>query len=150
MHTQTIYQLCSRPGTLPAIVLQTSCKTVTPWQKVRGNVIPLVGFGDLQPLSVLAKMKSIWRVARKDRWNTGSHTTSCWEAIVVSGSELHHRAAHPISLFFFWEGCSPLTYSTVTKCKFQTSQKQCDDPGLLSSSLKFCPVCSFSTGARSA
>lgn len=63
-----------------ALSLLLSCKLparLTHWQKVRCNVIPLVGFGDLQPLFTLAKVKFIWKVARKDRWNTGSRTNSC-------------------------------------------------------------------------
>lgn len=122
MHIQTIYQLWSRPGTLPAIVLQTSCKIVTPWQKVRGNVIPLVGFGDLQPLFVLAKVKFIWRVARKDRWNTGSQSH---HQLLGSYCSLRFRATPQRSssyFTFFWEGCSPFICPTVTKCKFQTSR----------------------------
>lgn len=107
-----------------ALSLLLSCKLparlVTHWQKVRGNVIPLVGFGDLQPLFVLAKMKFIWRVAQKDRWNAGSHSSSCWEAIVFLVSELLYREAHLTSL---WEeGTSPFTYFTATKCRLQTNQ----------------------------
>lgn len=89
-------------------------------KKVRCNVIPLGGFGDLQPLCVLAKMKFIWWVAQKDRWNAGSHSSSCWEAIVFLVSELLYREAHLTSLW--GEGTSPFTYSTATKCRLQTNQ----------------------------
>lgn len=86
-----------------ALSLLLSCKLparlVTHWRKVRGNVIPLVGFGDLQPLFVLAKTKFIWRVARKDRWNAGSHSSSCWETIVFLVPELLCREAHLTSLW---------------------------------------------------
>lgn len=106
-----------------ALSLLLSCKLparlVTHWQKVRGNVTPLVGCGDLQPLCVLAKMKVIWRVAPKDRWNAGSHSSSCWEAIVFLVSELLYREAHLTSVW--GEGISPFTYSTATKCRLQTN-----------------------------
>lgn len=65
-------------------------------------------------------MKFIWRVAQKDRWNAGSHSSSCWEAIVFLVSELLYREAHLISLW--GEGTSPFTYSTATKCRLQTNQ----------------------------
>lgn len=107
-----------------ALSLLLSCKLparlVTHWQKVRGNVTPLVGFGDLQPFCVLAKMKVIWRVAPKDRWNAGSHSSSCWDAIVFFVSELLYREAHLTSVW--GEGISPFTYSTATKYRLQTNQ----------------------------
>lgn len=108
-----------------ALSLLLSCKLparlVTHWWKVRGNVTPLVGFGDLQPLCVLANMKFIWTVAWKDRWNAGSHSSSCWEAIVFLVSELLYREAHPTSVW--GEGTSPFTYSTATKCRFTDKSK---------------------------